>query len=120
MKDSIKNFGSILLGVLLVLILMTSGCKKSNSDSTSGPGTNEVWMQNSAFTPTTITVSVNTTVTWINKDNMNHTVTSNTSGLFSSGTIGNGSSFTHQFTTAGTFNYHCNFHSGMNGTVVVQ
>jgi plastocyanin len=108
--------------ILLILVLgMTGACKKeTKNNTTSGsPGTNEVWMQNTAFTPSSITVTVNTTLTWTNKDGMAHTVTS-TTGLFDSGNINAGGTYSHQFTTAGTFPYRCTIHSGMTGTVIVQ
>lgn len=103
--------------------LFFAGCKKDASDpppsGPSGPGTNEVWMQNTVFSPATITVPVNTTIKWINKDNFNHTVTAN-NGSFDSGNISAGGTYTRQFTAAGTYPYNCTLHSGMTGTVVVQ
>jgi plastocyanin len=115
--------GYYLVTILLIAgaISLCSSCKKDKKDSTdnSTPGANAVWMKNTAFTPQSITVPVNTTVTWTNKDGITHTVTS-TTGLFDSGNIGNGGTFTYQFTTAGTYPYRCTIHSGMSGTVVVQ
>src|SRR2546430_1822842 len=107
---------------LIIVFSLSGGCKKSSSStpassSSSTPPANEVWMQNTAFNPSSITVTVNTTVKWTNKDGMAHTVTSNT-GLFDSGTVNSGGTYTHQFTTAGTFAYHCTIHSGMNGEMV--
>ena len=110
------KFNGITIVLLLVLSLSFAGCKK---DSMGSPGTNEVWMQNTVFNPATITVAANTTITWTNKDNMTHTVTSDAS-LFNSGNINNGGTFMHQLTTAGTFSYHCSIHAGMTGKVVVQ
>jgi plastocyanin len=119
------------LFILLALIGLSIGCsvflyqcKKSsdttpNSSSGSNPGTNEVWMQNMAFNPGSLTVVVNTTVKWTNKDGVAHTVTSAT-GAFDSGSIAGGGVYSHQFTTAGTYPYKCTFHSGMTGTVIVQ
>jgi len=56
------------------------------------PGEKEVWMQNTAFNPRNKTISPGTTITWINKDNFAHTITSGTrnspDGLFDSGNIG--------------------------------
>ena len=109
---------------VLMIALVVNGCKKSSKETpapvTATPGANEVFIQNSAFSPASITVAVNTTITWTNKDNLSHTVTSNT-GAFDSGLIGvSGGTYSHQFTTAGTFVYHCAVHSGMTGTVVVQ
>jgi plastocyanin len=123
MKSEKKYTGKFFLLCLLALssLAIGSGCKKSdNSPMPSGsPPANEVWMQNTAFTPSSITVSVNTTITWRNKDSVTHTVTSNTS-VFDSGNIAAGGNFTHQFLAAGTYPYHCNIHPGMTGTVIVQ
>ncbi|MEO8148754.1 MAG: plastocyanin/azurin family copper-binding protein [Bacteroidia bacterium] len=122
MKKTFRHSPILLMeiAIFLVFIGFNSGCKKSSDTTTmSGPGTNEVWMQNTAFNPSSITVAVNTTITWTNKDGMAHTVTSNT-GLFDSGTINGGGTYSHQFTTAGTFSYKCSFHSGMTGVVIVQ
>jgi plastocyanin len=55
----------------------------------------------------------------MNNDSTAHTVTSNT-GVFNSGTLGPGQSFSFTFQNAGTFQYHCSFHAGMVGSVVVQ
>ncbi len=100
------------------IFIVISGCKKSSEDLTS-PGLNEVWMKNLAFTPASITVSVNTTVKWINKDNVAHNVKSST-GLFDSGTLNGAGTYSYQFTTAGTYTYTCTLHSNMNGTVIVN
>ena len=122
MKIRTKRLYPIYQAVLFLsfIALAFYSCKKDSDDAGSGtPGTNEVWMQSSAFSPSTITVAVNTTITWTNKDGMTHTITSD-SGLFNSGNMGNGGTFTRQFTAAGTFPYHCNLHSGMKAKVVVQ
>src|SRR5690348_16609979 len=37
-----------------------------------------------------------------------------------SGNIGIGKSYSHTFTKAGSFAYHCNYHSVMKGTVIVS
>jgi plastocyanin len=110
----------------MIFLGFSVGCKKSSdngynssSSSTSTPPANEVWMQNTAFNPTSITVTVNTTVKWTNKDGMTHTVTSDSS-LFDSGNIGSGNTYTHQFTAAGTYPYRCTLHSGMTGKVIVH
>lgn len=99
-----------------------SSCKKSKDDtaSTGSPGTNEVWMQNNAFTPSTISVAVNTTIIWTNKDGVSHTVNSDAGSDLNSGNMGNGGTYSHQFTAIGTFAYHCNIHSSMHGTVTVH
>ena len=79
---------------------------------------NEVIMSGMSFSPATLTVSVGTTVTWVNNETTIHTVTS-TTGLFDSGDMSKGKTFKYTFTQAGTYPYHCIHHSGMNGTIVV-
>jgi plastocyanin len=108
----------ILFASLLILLSISYGCSKSNN-STPGPGANQVLIESSAFSPTTITVAVNTTITWTNKDAIAHTVTSD-DGLFDSGNMNANSTYSRQFTTVGTFNYHCAYHSFMLAKVIVQ
>lgn len=76
--------------------------------------------QEQHFVPQTITVEVgvNNTITWVNQDSAPHTVTAN-SNSFNSGTINPSSNFTMTFTTPGTYQYHCNIHPFMTGTVIV-
>ncbi|OCB64197.1 amidase [Mycobacterium malmoense] len=71
-----------------------------------------------AFAPATLTVSVGTTVTWTNRDEEPHTVAAS-DGSFHSPGMGTGATFTHTFTTPGTFEYVCSIHPMMRGTVVV-
>jgi plastocyanin len=103
------------------------GCKDNDQNATSGynnppnPSPNTVTMQYNAFSPATITVAVNTTITWRNNDGTTHTSTSDSTG-WDTGDIAPGASRTSTFNTRGTFRYHCTYHRamGMTGTVVVQ
>ena len=65
-----------------------------------------------------VVIGVNNTLTFSNKDTATHTVTA-TDNSFSSGDIKAGQSWTYTFTTPGTFDYYCIYHSWMKGTVVV-
>ena len=75
-----------------------------------------------AYSPQNFTVSVGTTVTWINKDTtlLSHTVTSNVSGQFDSGLLDTGARWSHIFAQPGNFTYYCTLHPNMWGTVVVS
>jgi len=119
MKTKIDNSLRITKPILLIFTILTIllGCSKSKDTTT--PGANEVLIQSFAFSPSTITVSVNTTITWTNKDAAAHTVTSD-NGLFDSGNMNTDATYSHQFTTAGTFPYHCTYHSNMLARVIVQ
>ncbi len=90
-----------------------------NNNGPSGPGANEVFVQNMAYNPVSITVQANTTIKWINKDGVAHTVTSD-NGLFDSGSINNGGSFSYTFKTPGTYSYHCTPHPSMTAAVTVN
>ena len=84
-------------------------------------GTNaaEVKIDNFCFTPQTLTVSVGTTVTWINKDDIPHTVTSDVK-LFTSRALDTDQTFSFKFSASGTNNYYCSMHPKMLGTVIVK
>ncbi len=84
-----------------------------------GSGTTNVNIQDFYFSPSTVTVSPGTTVTWRNNGSMNHTVTAD-GGAFSSGTMGPGATYTYTFSTPGTYTYRCTIHPGMTATVVVS
>jgi plastocyanin len=77
-------------------------------------------MINISFSPSTLTVSKGTTVTWQNNDGVTHTSTSE-DGLWDTGNIAPGSSKGVTFSNTGTFKYHCTIHGpNMSGTIVVQ
>jgi plastocyanin len=92
---------------------LLSGCQKEN------PGKNEVILEMNSFSPSSLTISSGTTVTWTNKESVTHTVTSN-NGIFESGDMSKNETFSYTFSTVGTFPYHCRHHSGMNGTIIVE
>ena len=87
------------------------------------------------FGPDHLTVPVGTRLTWQNDEDITHTVTSGTflgvdkstglrssqkpDGLFDAKLPGKGDTFTFTFTHAGTYDYYCDIHEGMNAEVVV-
>jgi nitrite reductase (NO-forming) len=76
------------------------------------------------YDPTSAKVKTSTTITWTNDDTLPHTVTSGNadtgpSGEFDSGIVMGGSSFTHTFDKAGSFDYFCALHPYMTGQVIV-
>jgi len=73
---------------------------------------------NFAFSPNTATINVNDTVTWTWVGSP-HSSTSDT-GLWDSGIFSAGHTFTREFTSAGSFPFHCTVHPFMTGTITVQ
>jgi predicted lipoprotein with Yx(FWY)xxD motif len=82
--------------------------------------TMQVTIQNFAFSPQTVTVAPGTTVTWTNKDNVDHTVTSDTGAWPDSGSLATNHTFSHTFAKAGTYAYHCALHPSMTARVIVS
>jgi plastocyanin len=83
------------------------------------PGQTQTAIDNFSFMPATVTVSAGTTVTWTNHDGVQHTVTA-ADKSFDSGAIDAGGTFSHQFTTPGTYAYHCSIHPTMTAQIIVQ
>jgi plastocyanin len=79
----------------------------------------EVQVDNFTFGPATLTVPVDSTVTWVNKDDLPHTVAS-TDGVFKSKALDTDDKYSYTFTKAGTYPYFCTIHPKMVGKIVVQ
>jgi plastocyanin len=79
----------------------------------------EVKVDNFTFGPDTLTVPVNSTVTWVNKDDIPHVIASN-DGLFKSKALDTDQKYSYTFTKAGTYSYYCSIHPKMVGKIVVQ
>ncbi|MEA2527184.1 MAG: hypothetical protein QOF73_4411 [Thermomicrobiales bacterium] len=79
----------------------------------------EAKIEGFAFVPATIHISVGETVTWENYDDAPHTATGD-NGEFDSGRLDKGATFSHTFTSAGTFSYHCDYHPNMKATIIVS
>ncbi len=138
----------LVVGILLVLLAVapvvysyipatTSSTPSGGGGSGGGGGSNSggggsgaptvncqnpcvLYIKNSVFgynvTQPTV-VKVGTKVTWFNIDDTEHTTTSNT-GIWDSGVMPVGSTYSVTFNSTGTFPYHCNIHP-MTGTIVV-
>jgi plastocyanin len=81
--------------------------------------TSSVQIVGFAFQPATMTIPVGATVTWTNQDAVQHTSTSDT-GLWNSGPLDQGKSFSFTFTQPGTYAYHCAIHPYMTASITVQ
>lgn len=82
---------------------------------------NSVTISNFAFSPAILSVSSGTKVTWTNKDEEPHTVTSADAGkTFKSDALDTDNSFSFTFDKPGVYKYFCSIHPHMTGTIVVK
>ena len=91
------------------------------SNAVTIPPTTDVTIniKNFSFDPNTINIKAGTKVTWINNDNVAHTVTSVSDNILRSPVLAPGQSFSFTFTDPGSINYHCSIHTTMKGAVIV-
>ncbi len=81
----------------------------------------EVKIDNFSFGPATLTIPAGTTVTWINRDDIPHTVVSTDDAkTFKSKVLDTDEKFSFTFSKAGTYPYFCSVHPKMTGKVIVQ
>jgi plastocyanin len=111
--------GSALLTIGFVMVVDgRGGFALSAQDKAS---TTEVKIDNFSFGPAALTVGVGSTVTWINRDDIPHTVVSTDDPkAFKSKVLDTDEKFSFTFTKAGTFPYFCSIHPKMTGKVIVQ
>ena len=128
MKKRILSIMGVAAGVVVLALV---GCNKnngytapnypppSNGGGGGGPAPNTVVIAGFAFSPTPLTVTHGTTVTWQNSDAATHDVAAD-NAAWNLGSQAGGTSKTMLFNTAGTFTYHCTIHPTMTGSIIVQ
>ena len=79
----------------------------------------DVAIDNFTFGPQELHVKAGATVTWVNRDDIPHTVTSTTLA-FRSKALDTNDKFSFTFTTPGSYKYFCSLHPHMTGTIVVE
>lgn len=123
-------------------LLVLAGCRSSTSAYGGGGGgtsmsctstSTKICMIGLTFSPASLMIAAGGTVTWQNGSSVTHTVTSSSgsTAIFNSGNppagVAPGGTFSHTFSTAGTYHYYCQYHgldgnppTGMAGTITVQ
>lgn len=136
MNTSPKPRRILLAAAGLVLSVVLAGCGGgSDAPGAAGPQSTEpgtVSLKLIAFKPERLTVEAGATVSWMNEDASDHTVTSGTvaqaaagvttspDGTFDSGVLASDAGFTFTFQTPGTYPYFCKVHPAtMRGQVTV-
>lgn len=112
------KFRSLLIAVgslaLILAVVLRSGSATGQAVQTT-----EIRVDNFTFTPETLTVPANSTVTWTNKDDVPHVIAS-TDGMFRSKGLDTDDHYSFKFSQPGTYTYYCSIHPKMTGKIVVQ
>jgi plastocyanin len=103
---------------LLFAALASAPCLAEEANN-AGSAVATVSMDHNNFIPDEITVVPGTTVTWVNKEFMPHTIVDTNKG-FRSKTLAKDASFSFTFATAGEYDYLCSIHPNMKGKVIVK
>jgi plastocyanin len=111
----------LVLGFTAAVLIMAAMLAAARGVAANPPqaATAEVKIDNFSFGPATLTVAPGTTVTWVNHDDIPHTVVS-TDSAFKSKVLDTDEKFSFTFTKAGTYPYFCSIHPKMTATVVVK
>ena len=113
-KNTVKRIHLGYAGAIALMVLAIH-----TSSAGEKPAANEVAIDNFSFMPQTLTVPVGTTVTWINHDDIPHTVLSVDKTTIVSPALDTDEKFSYTFTAAGTNDYYCSVHPHMKGKVIV-
>jgi amicyanin len=117
-----RIFATAILGAAAVLsLVLATGALRPRivAASQPQPAANVVSIDNFMFTPTELTVTAGATVTWINKDDVPHTVVS-VDHKFKSQALDTDEKFSFTFTDPGTYEYFCSVHPRMTGKIIVN
>jgi plastocyanin len=109
---------AILIAGLGVFALLLSGNPAHAAGQATGQ-TVTITIDNFAFKPAQTTVTPGTTVTWINNDDIPHTIVE-TQKSFRSKHLDTESSFSFTFMNVGDYDYFCSLHPHMTGKVIVK
>jgi len=110
---------SVITPVMILTLLLLARLASVSANAQPSAANAEVKIDNFSFGPDTLKVSAGTTVTWINRDDIPHTVVS-TDGVFKSKVRDTDEQFSYTFAKPGTYPYFCSVHPKMTGKVVVQ
>jgi plastocyanin len=119
MKGKNVWVASFTAAVIIAIVLLLAGSPSVKANAQPSAASAEVKIDNFSFAPQTVTVAAGATVTWINRDDIPHTVVS-TDGIFNSKVKDTDEKFSFTFSKAGTYPYYCSVHPKMTGKIVVQ
>ena len=113
----VRRWLSAALATQMLVLAPLSGALSAEPTGAAQPVT--IRIDNFTFGPETVTVTPGTAVTWINGDDIPHTVVAQ-SKAFRSKTLDTDDSYTFTFEAPGEYPYFCSLHPHMTGKVVVK
>ena len=72
------------------------------------------------FNPSGSSIKAGDVIEWDNASGVAHNVTFDDYSSITSDTMNSGDKYQVKFTKAGTYQYHCTFHPGMDGSITVS
>lgn len=105
----------VIAGALAAITSCSDHNKEINYNKS--PGSDTVIINEMKFSPADLKVDIGDTITWINKDLVDHNVKDTINNLFYSDTLRNGQ--TYSWVVTGGANYICTIHPTMTGKIVI-
>lgn len=105
--------------VVLALTLLGTVASKRLASSSSEVATTSVDIDNFSFAPSQLTIPAGRRVTWINKDDVPHTIIS-VDHRFQSKALDTDDKFSFTFRNPGVYEYFCSVHPTMTGKIIVR
>ena len=119
METRKRWLATIALPTMFAILLLAAASSSIKANAQTPSPNADVKIDNFSFTPQTLTVTVGTTVTWTNRDDIPHTVVSS-DGVFKSKVRDTDEKFSYTFDKPGTYPYFCSVHPKMTGKIVVK
>lgn len=116
MKTVFHSTKLLIIPTAMLAFVLLQSMQSTGADSKLPPA--EVQVDNFTFGPETLTVPVDSTVTWLNKDDVPHVISSN-DGVFRSKALDTDDKYSYTFSKPGTYEYFCSIHPKMVGKIIV-
>jgi len=118
MPQRLFRAGALSLALTFATLISTASAGPASAAAPAAAGPT-VKIDNFVFGPAALTVTVGTTVTWINQDDIPHTVVA-ADKTFKSKVLDSEERFAFTFTKPGEYAYFCSLHPHMVGKVIVK
>jgi plastocyanin len=120
-RTAASIFGTVIFAAALFSSPLAGGPLRTGpvAAAEAKPNVTAITIDNFSFSPMQIEIAAGTQVTWINKDDVPHTVVS-IDHKFKSRALDTDESFSFTFQDPGTYEYFCSVHPKMTGKIVVK